>query len=46
VVAAGTPAEVLTAQRIAEVFGVAAEVEPGLGGGLHVRFLPPQEGKP
>jgi iron complex transport system ATP-binding protein len=41
VVSAGSPAEVLTAGRIAAVFGVAAEVGPAPHGGVQVRFLPP-----
>jgi iron complex transport system ATP-binding protein len=41
VVAAGSPAEVLTAGRIREVFGVAAQVGPAPHGGLQVQFLPP-----
>ncbi|MGI5472083.1 ABC transporter ATP-binding protein [Streptomyces sp. CA-132043] len=41
VVACGTPAEVLTRDLIADVYGVAADVTPaGPDGRPHVRFLP------
>lgn len=40
VVAAGTPADVLTADRIAEVYEVGAEVTPGTDGVPQIRFFP------
>jgi iron complex transport system ATP-binding protein len=41
VVALGPPIEVLTADLIAEVFGVAAEIEQGVDGELQIRYRRP-----